>query len=168
MGIRFVLFVNKQGQTRLAQYFEHLSIDERRALEGEIVRKCLARNDQQCSFVEHRNYKTVYRRYASLFFLVGVDNDENELAILEFIHLLVETMDRHFGNVCELDIMFHLEKVHFMLEEMVMNGCIVETSKTNILPNSAHGKGFLIYHYLVNTFFFPFMQLVVFWIVEIC
>ncbi|KAG6589966.1 ATP-dependent 6-phosphofructokinase 3, partial [Cucurbita argyrosperma subsp. sororia] len=86
-----------------------------------------------CSFVEHRNYKIVYRRYASLFFLVGVDNDENELAILEFIHLLVETMDRHFGNVCELDIMFHLEKAHFMLEEMVMNGCIVETSKSNIL-----------------------------------
>lgn len=133
MGIRFVLFVNKQGQTRLAQYYEHLSIDERRALEGEIVRKCLARTDQQCSFVEHRNYKVVYRRYASLFFLVGVDNDENELAILEFIHLFVETMDRHFGNVCELDIMFHLEKVHFMLEEMVMNGCIVETSKQNIL-----------------------------------
>ncbi|KAL0015632.1 hypothetical protein SO802_002701 [Lithocarpus litseifolius] len=57
----------------------------------------------------------------------------NELATLEFIHLLVETMDRHFGNVCELDIMFHLEKAHFMLEEMVINGCIVETSKTNIL-----------------------------------
>ncbi|RWW81831.1 hypothetical protein BHE74_00009745 [Ensete ventricosum] len=68
---------------------------------------------------------------------------QNELAILEFIHLFVETMDRHFGNVvsfpgfivvqCELDIMFHLEKAHFMLEEMVMNGCIVETSKSNIL-----------------------------------
>ncbi|ESQ50350.1 hypothetical protein EUTSA_v10002117mg [Eutrema salsugineum] len=82
---------------------------------------------------EHRNYKIVYRRYASLFFMVGVDDDENELAILEFIHLLVETMDKHFGNVCELDIMFHLEKAHFMLEEMVMNGCIVETSKANIL-----------------------------------
>ncbi|KAG8087211.1 hypothetical protein GUJ93_ZPchr0010g7964 [Zizania palustris] len=111
MGIRFVLFVNKQGQTRLAQYYEQLSIDERRALEGEIVRKCLARTDQQCSFVEHRSYKVVYRRYASLFFLVGVSNDENELAILEFIHLFVETMDHLFGNVCELDIMFHLEKI---------------------------------------------------------
>ncbi|OVA08514.1 Adaptor protein complex [Macleaya cordata] len=122
MGIRFILLVNKQGQTRLAQYFEYLTLEQRRALEGEI-----------CSFVEHRNYKVVYRRYASLFFLVGVDDDENELAILEFIHLLVETMDRHFGNVCELDIMFHLEKVHFMLEEMVMNGCVVETSKSNIL-----------------------------------
>ncbi|KAJ0089650.1 hypothetical protein Patl1_13392 [Pistacia atlantica] len=133
MGIRFILMVNKQGQTRLAQYYEWLTLEERRALEGEIVRKCLARTEQQCSFVEHRNYKIVYRRYASLFFLVGVDNDENELAILEFIHLLVETMDRHFGNVCELDIMFHLEKAHFMLEEMVMSGCIVETSKSNIL-----------------------------------
>lgn len=47
MGIRFVLMVNKQGQTRLAQYYEHLSLPERRALEGEIVRKCLARNEQQ-------------------------------------------------------------------------------------------------------------------------
>lgn len=48
MGIRFVLLVNKQGQTRLAQYYaEHLTLDERRALEGEIVRKCLARTDQQ-------------------------------------------------------------------------------------------------------------------------
>ena len=34
---------------------------------------------------------------------------------------------------CELDIMFHLEKAHFMLEEMVINGAIVETNKTNIL-----------------------------------
>ncbi|KAL6523582.1 hypothetical protein OROGR_017185 [Orobanche gracilis] len=76
MGIRFVLMVNKQGQTRLAQYYEYLNLEERRALEGEIVRKCLARNEQQCSFVEHRNYKVVYRRYASLFFLVGVDNEE--------------------------------------------------------------------------------------------
>ncbi|KAL6176039.1 hypothetical protein ACLB2K_052675 [Fragaria x ananassa] len=133
MGIRFILMVNKQGQTRLAQYYEHLTLQERRALEAEIVRKCLARNQQQCSFVELWNYKIVYRRYVSLFFLVGVDNDENELAILEFIHLIAQTMDHHFGNVCELDIMFYLERAHFMLDEMVMNGCIVETSKTHIL-----------------------------------
>lgn len=47
MGIRFVLLVNKQGQTRLAQYYEHLTIQERRALEGEIVRKCLTRTENQ-------------------------------------------------------------------------------------------------------------------------
>ncbi|KAG4999149.1 hypothetical protein GLYMA_08G031600v4 [Glycine max] len=100
MGMRLMLMVNKQGQTRLAQYYEHLIIQESQALEGKILHKCLARNDNQCSFVEHRNYGIVYRRYASVFFLVGVDVDESELAILEFIHLLVETMDRHPGNVC--------------------------------------------------------------------
>ena len=53
----------------------------------------------------------VYRRYASLFFLVGVDDDENELATLEFIHALVETLDKYFGNVCELDLIFNFHKV---------------------------------------------------------
>ncbi len=36
---------------------------------------------------------------------------QNELAILEFIHCLVETLDRYFSNVCELDLMFSLEQV---------------------------------------------------------
>jgi AP-4 complex subunit sigma-1 len=46
---------------------------------------------------------------------------------------LVETFDRYFENVCELDVMFNMEKAHFILEEMVSNGCIVETNKQNIL-----------------------------------
>jgi hypothetical protein len=29
---------------------------------------------------------------------------QNELAILEFIHSFVETLDRYFENVCELDV----------------------------------------------------------------
>ncbi|DBB04017.1 hypothetical protein WJX82_000975 [Trebouxia sp. C0006] len=134
MALKFVLLVNKQGQTRLAKYSDQsMTVEERRVLEGEIVRKCLARAERQCSFVEHRNYKVIYRRYASLFFLVGIDNDENELAILEFIHCLVETLDRYFSNVCELDLMFNLEMAHFIVDEMLMNGRIVETNKQNVL-----------------------------------
>merc|ERR1712137_47266 len=88
----------------------------------------------QSSFVEYRGYKVIYRRYASLFFIIGVDGDEeNELAILEFIHALVETLDKYFEGVCELDIMFNLEKAHFIVDEMVMNGYIVEANKANIL-----------------------------------
>jgi hypothetical protein len=59
----------------------------------------------QCSFIEYRGFKVVYRRYASLFFVVAVDSDEeNELSLLEFIHSLVETMDKYFESVCELDV----------------------------------------------------------------
>ena len=53
----------------------------------------------------------IYRRYASLFFIVGTkpdvgqsenENTENELGLLEFIHTLVETMDKWAGSICEV------------------------------------------------------------------
>ncbi|KAL3793660.1 hypothetical protein HJC23_010232 [Cyclotella cryptica] len=140
---------NKQGQTRLSSYYEWMDMQERVALESEIIRKCLSRSELQCSFLEYRGFKVIYRRYASLFFIVGTkadidvraldgsgsiaENYENELGLLEFIHSLVETMDRWAGSICELDIMYQLEQVHFLLDEMVMNGYIVETNKSNIL-----------------------------------
>jgi AP-4 complex subunit sigma-1 len=133
MTIQFVLLVNKQGQTRLAQYTNFIPVSSRVALEGDVTRKCLARSEDQCSFIEYMQYKLIYRRYASLFFIVGVDKHENELAILEFIHCLVETFDKYFENVCELDVMFNIDKAHFILEEMVSNGCLIETNTTNIL-----------------------------------
>jgi AP-4 complex subunit sigma-1 len=117
-------------------------MEERVALESEIIRKCLSRSELQCSFLEYRGYKVIYRRYASLFFIVGTkadvgmpvdSNSENELGMLEFIHALVETMDRWAGSICELDIMYQLEQVHFLLDEMVVNGYVVETNKNNVL-----------------------------------
>ena len=47
MAIKFVLMVNKQGQTRLSTYYAWLSIAERGALEAEIIRKCLSRTEMQ-------------------------------------------------------------------------------------------------------------------------
>ena len=50
MALKFVLLVNKQGQTRLAKYSDQsMTVEERRVLEGEIVRKCLARAERQVS-----------------------------------------------------------------------------------------------------------------------
>ena len=42
-------------------------------------------------------------------------------------------MDKWAGSICELDIMYQLEQVHFLLDEMVMNGYIIETNKMNVL-----------------------------------
>lgn len=133
--IKFLLLVNKQGQTRLARYYEQgeLSGEDRTVQEADIVRKCLMRGEQQCSFFEYRGYKIAYRRYASLFFVVGADEDENELAVLEFIHALVETLDRHFDNVCELDIMSQLDKAHYIVDEMLANGFVMEMNKNIVL-----------------------------------
>ena len=145
MAIKFILLVNKQGQTRLAQYFtESIPSAEKRQLESEIVRKSLSRGSDYakgkhsyCAFLRHNKYKICYRRYASLFFIVGVDDDENELSMMDFIHCFVETLDWHFGNVCELDIMFHLDSVYMILDEMVCNGQIVETNKRIVLGEAS-------------------------------
>jgi len=136
--LEFILLVNKQGQTRVSKYYsQYKTPQERVDFETEIVRRCLLRTEGQCSFMEHQTLKIVYRRYASLFFIVGIDNNENELGIYEFIHNLVETFDKYFEQVCELDIMFNLEKAHFILDEMVLNGCIVESNQMEVLETMA-------------------------------
>ncbi|KAL0237869.1 hypothetical protein GEMRC1_012343 [Eukaryota sp. GEM-RC1] len=131
--IRFFVLVNKQGQPRLSQHYRYLPMEERVALETEIVRECLKRNEKKCSVLQYGDFKVVYRRYASLFFIVGIDDEENELAILEFIHNLVEIFDAYFENVRELHIMYHVDKAHLILDEMVQQGRIVETNQQLIL-----------------------------------
>ena len=65
------------------------------------------------------------------------------MGIYEFIHCYVETLNAVFGNVCELDvgegmlrdgqIMFNLDRSHFILDEMVANGEVVDINRQNIL-----------------------------------
>ena len=64
------------------------------------------------------------------------------MAIYEFIHCYVETLNAVFGNVCELDvilhlgcdvqIMYNLDRSHFILDEMVANGEVVDINRNNI------------------------------------
>ena len=37
---------------------------------------------------------------------------------IEQIHLFVEVLDRYFGNVCELDIIFNFHKAYYILDEI--------------------------------------------------
>jgi AP-3 complex subunit sigma len=41
------------------------------------------------------------------------------------IQVFVETLDKCFENVCELDLIFHADNVHFILNELVMGGEIM-------------------------------------------
>jgi hypothetical protein len=77
--------------------------------------------------------KIVYRRYASLFFIAGCNSTDNELITLEIVHRYVEQMDKYYGNVCELDIIFHFQKAYFILDELLLAGEMQESSKKNVL-----------------------------------
>jgi AP-1 complex subunit sigma 1/2 len=51
-----------------------------------------------CNIIEKGEYKFVYRRYASLYFVAGVPAEMNELIVLEQIHLFVEALDGYFNS----------------------------------------------------------------------
>lgn len=47
--------------------------------------------------------------------------------------VLVETLDKCFKNVCELDIVFNYSKMHTILDEIVFGGQVLETSSTEVI-----------------------------------
>nr|XP_031861530.1 AP-2 complex subunit sigma [Kwoniella shandongensis]KAA5528602.1 AP-2 complex subunit sigma [Kwoniella shandongensis] len=132
--IKFILVQNRQGKTRLSKWYHPYDDDEKVRLRGEVHRLIAPRDQKyQSNFVEFRNDKIVYRRYAGLFFCVCVDSNDNELAYLEAIHLFVEVLDAFFQNVCELDLVFSFYKVYAILDEVFLAGEIEETSKQVVL-----------------------------------
>ncbi|KAG6482141.1 hypothetical protein ZIOFF_058772 [Zingiber officinale] len=92
----------------------------------------LSRGPKLCNFVEWKGYKVVYRRYASLYFCMCIDQDDNELEILEIIHHFVEILDRYFGSVCELDLIFNFHKAYYILDEILIAGELQESSKKTV------------------------------------
>ncbi|SCV74834.1 BQ2448_7863 [Microbotryum intermedium] len=125
---------NRQGKTRLSKWYVPLDDQEKQSMRGEIHRLIAPRDQKyQSNFAEFRNHKIVYRRYAGLFFTFCVDANDNELVWLEAIHLFVEVLDAFFGNVCELDLVFHFYKVYAILDEIFLAGEVEETSKAVIL-----------------------------------
>ncbi|XP_075883939.1 AP-4 complex subunit sigma-1 isoform X2 [Nelusetta ayraudi] len=135
--IKFVLMVNRQGQTRLSRYYQPVELSRRAQLEADVVRCCLSRRREQCSFVEYKDFKLIYRQYAALFIVVAVTENENELSVYELVHNFVEVLDKYFSRV----IMFNLDRVHIILDEMIQNGHVVETNRNRVLaPLSALDK----------------------------
>lgn len=95
----------------------------------------LTRGPKLCNFVEWRGFKVVYKRYmyswhnedvslswrwstelvpvntfcryASLYFCMCIDQDDNELEILEIIQHYVVILDRYFGSVSKVVFTFY-------------------------------------------------------------
>ncbi len=58
-----------------------------------------------------QDIKAVYRSYATVHFIFCIDQAESELGTLDLIHIFVEALNQTFPNVCELDLIYHMDKV---------------------------------------------------------
>jgi AP-1 complex subunit sigma 1/2 len=147
-GWHFIVLMSRQGKIRLSEFFSSFSESDKRRILRDIVSDVLPRAPKMCNIIEKGSYKFVYRRYASLYFVVGVPQGMNELIVLEQIHLFVEALDGYFNSgefflrlsryekvssastdefaipcplfdaVCELDLVFSLHKSLLILFEM--------------------------------------------------
>jgi hypothetical protein len=62
--------------------------------------------------VDFQDHIVVYRRYAALFLIIGIEPSDNELGVLEVMQLFVEVLDKYFKGANELDIMFRYISHH--------------------------------------------------------
>merc|ERR1712032_497815 len=129
--------MGRQGKLRMKKWFVPCPENDQFRQIREISSLVLSRSSQLCNFLEWRDSKICYKRYASLFFLACIEATDNELLALEAIHYFVECLDRYFGNVCELDLVFNFFKPHYILDEIMIAGEIQETSKRAVLHSLA-------------------------------
>ncbi|XP_029302798.1 AP-1 complex subunit sigma-3-like isoform X1 [Cottoperca gobio] len=130
--MHFLLLFSRQGKLRLQKWFTPVTDREKKKVIRDMTMLVLARQPRSCNFLHWRDLKIVYKRYASLYFCTGLGNEDNELLSLEVLHRYVELLDKYFGNVCELDIIFNFEKAYFILDEFLMEGEVLETSKVAV------------------------------------
>ncbi|KAK7862064.1 hypothetical protein R5R35_011484 [Gryllus longicercus] len=131
--MQFMLLFSRQGKLRLQKWYVAHPDKLKKKITRELITTILARKPKMSSFLEWKDVKVVYKRYASLYFCCAIEQKDNELLTLEIIHRYVELLDKYFGSVCELDIIFNFEKAYFILDELLLGGEIQETSKKNVL-----------------------------------
>ncbi|CAD7697256.1 unnamed protein product [Ostreobium quekettii] len=127
--IHFLILFSRQGKVRLAKWYSTYNQKDRSRVIKDITPIILARPLKLCNFLDWKNLKIVYKRYASLYFVAGIEPTDNELITLEIIHQFVEVLDRYFGNVCELDLIFNFHKAYYILDELVISGELQEPSR---------------------------------------
>jgi len=123
---------------RLSKWYIAMSQQEKQRVTKELTAIVPLRKSKMCNVLEYKDSKLVYRRYASLFFIACVGNDDNELLALEVIQRYVEVMDKIYGNVCELDIIFNFQLAYQILDELVIDGVMQESSSSEIIRRIAY------------------------------
>ncbi|XP_069322713.1 AP-3 complex subunit sigma-2 isoform X1 [Eulemur rufifrons] len=113
--IQAILVFNNHGKPRLVRFYQHFPEEIQQQIVRETFHLVLKRDDNICNFLEGgsliggSDYKLIYRHYATLYFVFCVDSSESELGILDLI------------------------QVHYILQEVVMGGMVLETNMNEIV-----------------------------------
>ncbi|KAJ8764431.1 hypothetical protein K2173_006171 [Erythroxylum novogranatense] len=136
--IKAVMIINTQGKPRLAKFYDFLTVEKQRELIRSVYGVLCSRAESASNFIDADSIfgpdsRIAYKHYATLYFVFVFDSCENELAMLDLIQVFVETLDKCFTDVCELDIVFNYNKLHTILDEIIFGGQVLETNSAEVM-----------------------------------
>lgn len=82
------------------------------------------------------DFNVVYHRYAGMIIAFVVDKEENLLFISNVISRMMQALDILMSRVCELNLIYCLDKVYALVDGFVCNGKIMEMEPLKI---ACHG-----------------------------
>ena len=137
--IQAILILNASGKVRLQRIYEEQAFTALGYTREQIYEELFNRTSQKSAVQQTANFigecetlpaesKVVFRTFASLSFILIIDEEESELGILDLIQVFVEILDNCFKNVCEVDLVFNPHKLGYILDEMIVDGLVCETS----------------------------------------
>lgn len=148
----------EDDQVIQARRQRQLQLQQSRTGGGDYAMSTAAKEEEE---PEEQVLRVIYRHYATLYFVFCVDEAESELGILDliqvsplkspsypffphsqadmqtiftlsFTQVFVESLDRCFENVCELDLIFNFDQIHSLLSCMIVGGYVQDTSVDSI------------------------------------
>lgn len=117
----------------MSKWYLPVDFEEQSRLEMEVFKLVSSRDNNMTNFIEFSTYKLITRRYASIFFTVAVDINDNELLTLETIHFFVETLNLYFKNVTEMDIVNNFYKVYEIMDNYIVAGEVLDVNQAAIV-----------------------------------
>ena len=87
--------------------------------------------------------KVVYRKISSVIVCLVADDSESELGLLDLIQgmkcwtastlVLMDVLEESFEGLREYDLIYNIDKVHSMFDEIIMGGLVLETNVDKIM-----------------------------------
>ena len=79
--IQFLLLFSKQAKPRLQKWFTSHPEKVKKKMFREVSTAVLSRGPKTCAFIEHKDLKLVYKRYASLYFCCGIGKCASQYSV---------------------------------------------------------------------------------------
>ncbi|KAH8091179.1 clathrin/adaptor complex [Aureococcus anophagefferens] len=106
MVVKGIVIVNNMGTCRIAKFYEPVHT------EGE----------EQPEVIQQLVVRKIYNQICS-----------RPDSFCNYLEGAIPQLDKCFENVCELDLIFHSDRVHYILDEIVMAGMVLDTNINNVL-----------------------------------